>query len=166
MQLREGTAAMVRIPLAFAAATLAATLGGNLAQAQSSPAYPTPSIPSDTGQPVPAPMPPTAAPGASYGSTHQRPMHHRRMPGQAGMSGQGGQMGSGMGSNMGAGMGSGMGTGMASTTMTPQGPMVQTPSQPFNGLSLPQQGVGDGAYNGGGVVLEYLPDGTRRVVPQ
>lgn len=155
---------MVRIPLALAAATLAATLGASLAQAQTSPAYPTPSVPSATGQPVPAPMPPTAAPGMGYGgsSMHQRPMQHRRAPGQAGMTGQGAPMGSGMGSNMGTGMGS----GMASTTMTPQGPMVQTPTQPFNGLSLPQQGVGDGAYNGGGVVLEYLPDGTRRVVPQ
>ncbi|MBC9180009.1 hypothetical protein [Pseudoroseomonas ludipueritiae] len=141
---------MMRIPLAFAAATLAATLGGNLAQAQSSPAYPTPSVPSATGQPVPV------APGGSYGG-----MHQRGMSGQTGMA-PGSRMGSGMGSTM----GSGMGSGMAGTTMTPQGPMVQTPSQPFTGLSLPQQGVGDGAYNGGGVVLEYLPDGTRRVVQQ
>jgi hypothetical protein len=156
MQHREGTAAMARIPLALAAATLAATLGSNLAQAQS-PAYPTPSVPSASGQPVPmAPM----APGATRGGMHQRPMHGQRaMPGT---SSQGAPMGSGMGSTM----GSDMGSGMAGTTMTPRGPMVQTPTQPFNGLALPQQGVGDGAYNGGGVVLEYLPDGTRRVVQQ
>ena len=133
---------MARIPLALAAATLAATLGGNLAQAQSSPAYPTPSVPSASGYPVPT------SPGAVHGG-----MQHRTMPGQPGMA-HGSQMGSTMGS------------GMAGTTMTPQGPTVQTPSQPFTGLSLPQQGVGDGAYNGGGVVLEYLPDGSRRVVQQ
>jgi hypothetical protein len=146
MQHREGTAAMARIPLALAAATLAATLGSQMAQAQSSPAYPTPSVPSATGQPMP--MPPMAAPGARGN------MQRRGMPSQSGMPGSSTQMGSGMGS------------GMAGTTMTPQGPMVQTPSQPFTGLALPQQGVGDGAYNGGGVVLEYLPDGTRRVVQQ
>lgn len=141
---------MARIPLAIAAATLAATLGSNLAQAQSSPAYPTPSVPSASGQPVPM------APGATQGGMYHRPMQRQRaMPGTPA---QGSQMDSTMGSSM--------GSGMAGTTMTPQGPMVQTPTQPFNGLELPQQGVGDGAYNGGGVVLEYLPDGTRRVVQQ
>jgi hypothetical protein len=50
--------------------------------------------------------------------------------------------------------------------MSQGGPVVQTPSQPFSDLNLPRQGVGNGAYNGGGVVLEYLPDGTRRVVQQ
>jgi len=150
MQHREETAAMARIPLALAAATLAATLGGNLAQAQSSPAYPTPSVPSASGHPMPV------APGGSYGA-----MQHRAMPGQPGMA-----HGSQMGSTMSSGMGSTMGSGAAGTTMTPQGPVVQTPTQPFNGLALPQQGVGDGAYNGGGVVLEYMPDGSRRVVQQ
>jgi hypothetical protein len=42
--------------------------------------------------------------------------------------------------------------------------VAPTPAQPFTDLSLPQQQVGNGAYNGGGVVLEYLPDGTRREV--
>jgi hypothetical protein len=147
---------MARIPLALAAATLAATLGSNLAQAQSSPAYPTPSVPSATAQPMPAPM----APGMDRSRMHQQ---YRSRSGQAGgMPMHGSSMGSGSG--MGSGMSSG--SGMVGTTMTPEGPMVQTPTQPFTGLSLPQQGVGDGAYNGGGVVLEYLPDGTRRVVQQ
>lgn len=141
---------MARIPLALAAVTLAATLGSNLAQAQSSPAYQTPATIAPTGEPIPQQAAPGMAPAGRM--HHGRPMRpHRPMPGQAGMTPPPAPM---------------AGTGMAATTMTPSGPMVQTPNQPFNGLSLPQQGVGDGAYNGGGVVLEYLPDGTRRVVQQ
>ncbi|EHM02490.1 hypothetical protein HMPREF9946_01071 [Acetobacteraceae bacterium AT-5844] len=45
-------------------------------------------------------------------------------------------------------------------------PTVPTPAQPFSNLQLPRENVGDGAYGGGGVVLEYLPDGTRRVIPR
>ena len=44
--------------------------------------------------------------------------------------------------------------------------MVQTPAQPFSNLNLPNTGVGNGAYGGGGLVIEYLPDGTRRIVQQ
>ncbi|MCQ4160497.1 hypothetical protein NON00_11210 [Roseomonas sp. GC11] len=51
----------------------------------------------------------------------------------------------------------------ATPVITP--PAAPAPAQPFANVTLPpQQGVGDGAYNGGGVVLEYLPDGTTRVV--
>ncbi|MFC3125365.1 hypothetical protein ACFOD4_09845 [Pseudoroseomonas globiformis] len=38
-----------------------------------------------------------------------------------------------------------------------------TPAQPFSNLNLPKQDVGNGAYNGGGIVLEYSPDGTSRL---
>jgi hypothetical protein len=163
-QHREGTAAMARIPLALAAVTLAATLGSHLAVAQSNPAYQTPTAISPTGQPMQPPVAPEM--NRSGGMQHQRPMP-RRAPGQSSdMTTPAAPMGSGMSSGSGMGSGMGAGSGMASTTMTPNGPMVQTPTQPFSGLDLPKQGVGDGAYNGGGVVLEYMPDGTRRVVQQ
>jgi hypothetical protein len=37
-------------------------------------------------------------------------------------------------------------------------------ADPLSGVSLPSQRVGDGAYNGGGVVLEHEPNGTTRQV--
>jgi hypothetical protein len=60
---------------------------------------------------------------------------------------------------------------VARGTMPPPGapaPMpgmpMRTPDNPFSNLQLPKQsGVGDGAYNGGGVVLEYAPDGSLRL---
>ncbi|MBE9603900.1 hypothetical protein IAI18_03420 [Acetobacteraceae bacterium H6797] len=40
-----------------------------------------------------------------------------------------------------------------------------TPANPFAGVNLPNEPqVGDGAYNGGGVVIESFADGTTRVV--
>lgn len=39
-----------------------------------------------------------------------------------------------------------------------------SPAEPLAGVTLPTQRVGDGAYNGGGVVLEHMPDGTTRQV--
>jgi hypothetical protein len=151
---------MARLPLALATAALAVTFGTNLAVAQSSPAYNTPTALSPTGQPVQPPMTPEMG---SPGARPMPPRGARPMPPAApmGSSSMSGGMSSGA---MSGGMAPG---GAASTTMTPQGPMVQTPAQPFSGLSLPNQpSVGDGAYGGGGVVLEYLPDGTRRVVQQ
>jgi hypothetical protein len=61
---------------------------------------------------------------------------------------------------------SGMAQPMPMSGTTADGrPMVPVPSQPFSQLNLPNEpAVGNGAYGGGGVVLEYLPDGTRRVV--
>lgn len=41
---------------------------------------------------------------------------------------------------------------------------VPTPEQPFTGLELPKDSSGDGAYAGGGVVIEYYADGTKRVI--
>lgn len=68
------------------------------------------------------------------------------------------------------------GRGQAGGAMTAHPPMrgqrgmradnpSEPPSQPFSNLNLPNQNVGNGAYNGGGMVLEYMPDGSVRVVP-
>jgi hypothetical protein len=163
---------MSRLPITLAAATLAVTLGANLAHAQSTPAYNTPAVPPVTGQPTMPPMTSGSTPSAAAPTTptHRSaaPMRHHNT--QRGMSGssQSSMSGSGMsGSGMsGSGMQGGRSGGMQGSAMS-GGPTVPTPAQPFSGLSLPQQqGVGDGAYNGGGVVLEYMPDGTRRVVQQ
>ncbi len=45
-------------------------------------------------------------------------------------------------------------------------PTIQLPSpeQPLAGVTLPNQGRGDGAYNGGGVVLEQDSNGVTRQV--
>ncbi|RVT98593.1 hypothetical protein EOD42_00300 [Rhodovarius crocodyli] len=46
-------------------------------------------------------------------------------------------------------------------------PPVQTTvrqADPLAGVSLPNQRVGDAAYNGGGVVLEHGPDGVTRQI--
>ncbi|KAA2213674.1 hypothetical protein [Teichococcus oryzae] len=44
------------------------------------------------------------------------------------------------------------------------GTPMRAPDNPFSNLQLPRQsGVGDGAYNGGGVVLEHAPDGSLRL---
>ncbi|ONG45842.1 hypothetical protein BKE38_25950 [Pseudoroseomonas deserti] len=128
--------ARIRTTLATAA-VLGASLGLAVAAQAQSP-YPAPYA----ANPVPppagaAPMAPPVAPGMA---PHHRPMHP---PGAAST------------------------YGMGAMTPAPMGaPNVSpTPAQPFSGLTLPsQQGVGNGAYNGGGVVLEYLPDGTTRVV--
>lgn len=91
-----------------------------------------------------------STPAAQYPQTGQqgmqgRPMHgHRPMGSAAPMGSSGGMAGSG-----------GDMSGSRSTT----------PSDPLAGVTLPSQpGVGNGAFNGGGLVLEHLPDGTTRVV--
>lgn len=62
-------------------------------------------------------------------------------------------------------------TPMAAPAPVPVPPAAPTlvlgrpsPAEPLAGVTLPTQRVGDGAYNGGGVVLEHMPDGTTRQV--
>lgn len=165
---------MARIHYALAATALLGLTAG-AAQAQTSP-YATPMAPAPMAEPAApmgAPMAPPApgmgTPGMAAPMPRHRPMHPPGAAhGRPGMAHQGmaspGMASPGMAS---PGMASpGMASpGMASPGMPMGGANVMpAPAQPFNGLSLPSQQVGNGAYNGGGVVLEYMPDGTTRVV--
>ena len=146
---------MARISTSLAVLTLALTAGAGLAQAQTM--TPSNALSPHAAPGVHAPMPATPSADAmerrmsesstsSLGSTAPMPMTQP-------------SAGYGMAS-------SGYGTDpmLGGTSSTPR---VPTPQHPFAGVMLPNQaGVGDGAYNGGGVVLEYLPDGTRRIVPR
>jgi hypothetical protein len=138
---------MARISLALAAAAMTATaaFGIHSAQAQM-PGYGTQAPPAyQTAPPPPVPM---QAPMGGYGAPPPVPMGRAPIGGAP--------------------------MGAPPMTAAPMGgpqtvygrPVVPTPAQPFNNLQLPRQSVGDGAYGGGGLVLEYLPDGTRRVVQQ
>jgi hypothetical protein len=129
---------MARIPTVIAAMTLAVSAWAPLAQAQSM----APSSPTE--------MPPAVSrPSMRH---HTAPPAPRYAPSRS-------TTPSGMAP-------SGMAQPMPMSGTTADGrPMVPVPSQPFSQLNLPNEpAVGDGAYGGGGVVLEYLPDGTRRVV--
>lgn len=135
---------MIRIPLALAAATFAIGLG-HAAQAQmpAAPMQQTPSAAMPTDPSMTAPPP---------GARHHmnRPMRGQaQRPMAPGMAGQVPAM-------------------QPPMTQPPviAGGMVQPPAQPFSNLNLPNTGVGDGAYGGGGMVIEYLPDGSRRIVQQ
>jgi hypothetical protein len=147
--------ARIHTTLATAAVLGLATLGAAQAQmAQSQTGY----------APAPAaPMPPSAS--APMGAPMAPPVpmtpgmpHHRAMPGHA--------PGAPHASGTAPGAASDMTPGMAPSPMGAAGRpnVMSAPQQPFSGLSLPSQQVGNGAYNGGGVVLEYMPDGTTRVV--
>ncbi|WP_307139668.1 hypothetical protein [Pseudoroseomonas cervicalis] len=144
---------MARIPMTLAAAALALSAG--VAQAQmttTQSTMPTTGMgnPASAGTSQAAPMPAGSVP-LTAPRPHAAPGHHGgAMPGAAGSASTYGMSGMTPGAAGGAPMGT---VGV-----------VPTPAQPFAGVTLPQQGVGDGAYNGGGVVLEYLPDGTTRVV--
>ncbi|WBV42973.1 hypothetical protein [Pseudoroseomonas cervicalis] len=148
---------MARIPVTLAAAALALSAG--VAQAQMTTTQSTmPQTgmgnPASAGTSQAAPMPAGSMPMAAP-RPHAAPGHH-------GMQ-QGGAMPGVAGSASTYGM-SGMTPGASGAAPMGGANVVPTPAQPFAGVTLPQQGVGDGAYNGGGVVLEYLPDGTTRVV--
>ncbi|MBO1076366.1 hypothetical protein [Roseomonas marmotae] len=106
---------MARISSTLAAASLAVTMGGGIAHAQTG--YPTAGAPSASGYQVQQPM-------GSQGFQASPELQ----------------------------------------TSTGR-PVVPVPPNPFSDLNLPNQQVGNGAYMGGGAVIEYLPDGTRRVVP-
>ena len=149
---------MIRLPVTLAAVGLAFTVGVPLAHAQTGPAYGT------TGYGAQQPSAPMG--GQMPGSMMQ---HQGTMPG-SGMGGSGmggsGMSGSGMGGGMG-GMQGGRVVGQDQVTMQPGmsgRERVAVPAQPFSGLNLPNQNVGNGAYNGGGMVLEYMPDGSVRAV--
>lgn len=174
---------MARIPLTIAAATLALAVSAPLAHAQMGSAVPPGNSMGSGGMTsgmgsgsamqgsgsmqgggamgmggqagtqsgtMPHPMPHHGAAGSGM----QRPMDSANTYGMGGMTGQSGMAGQGQSGMMGQG-------GMAGST----GQMAPVPTQPLAGVQLPpQQGVGNGAYNGGGVVLEHLPDGTTRIV--
>ncbi|HWX50062.1 MAG TPA: hypothetical protein VNZ61_18605 [Roseomonas sp.] len=145
---------MIRLPVTLAAVGLAFTVGVPLAHAQTGPAYGT------TG--YGAQQPPAPMGGQMPGSMMQ---HQGTMPG-SGMSGSG-MGGSGMGGSGMGGMQGGRVVGQDQVTMQPGmsgRERVAVPAQPFSGLNLPNQNVGNGAYNGGGMVLEYMPDGSVRAV--
>ncbi|WP_160000163.1 hypothetical protein [Roseomonas sp. 18066] len=144
---------MARIRTTLATAAILGLAAAGAAQAQT----PYPAAPVPPPAMAPAPMAAPMAPPVAPGMPHHRPMH-----GQAPMHPPGSTHTYGMG-----GMTPGAAPGMAPPPMTATGRpnMMAAPAQPFSGLTLPpQQQVGNGAYNGGGVVLEYLPDGTTRVV--
>lgn len=145
---------MARISLALAAAAVTATaaFGIHTAQAQM-PAYGTQAPPAYQSAPPPPPTP-MQAPMGAYAAPPPAPMGAPPMMGTPPMAH----------APMGAAP---MGARPMGGHHTADGrPVVPTPAQPFSNLELPRQAVGDGAYGGGGLVLEYLPDGTRRVVQQ
>jgi hypothetical protein len=160
---------MARFSLTLAAATLAAGLGSTLAQAQSyppaspmgGPMAPGMRPPVPMGQPPMAPMSaPTPYSQAPYPQAPSSQAPYSQGPSSQAPYSQApsSQTPYSQGPSSQAPYSQG-------PAMTMDGrPVVPTPAQPFNSLSLPRQQVGDGAYNGGGVVLEYLPDGTRREV--
>jgi hypothetical protein len=131
---------MARIPTVIAAMTLAVSTWAPMAQAQSM-------APSSQTE-----MPPAV-------SQHPTMRHNMAPPVPRHAPG-----GSAMPSRM-APSGMAQPSPMMSGTTADGRPMVPVPPQPFSQLNLPNEpAVGNGAYGGGGVVLEYLPDGTRRVV--
>jgi len=135
---------MLRLPVTLAAVGLAFTVGVPLAHAQTGPAYGT------TG----------------YGTQQPSAPMGGQMPGSM-MQHQGTMPGSGMGGSGMSGMQGGRVVGQDQVTMQPGmsgRERVAVPAQPFSGLNLPNQNVGNGAYNGGGMVLEYMPDGSVRAV--
>ncbi len=83
-----------------------------------------------------------------------------QMPQQGGMGGQAPQ---GVGPQYNT-PGMPLGT-VGPTNLNPPG-VVPLPPHPFAHLDLPNQNVGNGAYNGGGMIIEYLPDGTRVQIPR
>jgi hypothetical protein len=131
---------MARIPTVIAAMTLAVSAWAPLAQAQSM-------APSSQTE-----MPPAVSqhPTMRHNMAPPVPRHSPSRSTSSGMAP--------------SGMAQPAPMPMSGTTADGR-PMVPVPSQPFSQLNLPNEpAVGDGAYGGGGVVLEYLPDGTRRVV--
>lgn len=127
--------------LALLAAAM--TAGASFAQAQSYNTGAGPVTGSSASTPA-AQYPQAGQQGGRHGM-QGRPMHgHRPMGSAAPMGSSGGMTDSGGGMS---------------------GGRVATPSDPLAGVTLPSQpGVGNGAFNGGGLVLEHLPDGTTRVV--
>ena len=169
---------MARLPVTLAAATLALAFGAPLAHAQMSGSG---SMPDNmgavgsqtTGKPsTTRAMSPsmrgnmsgsaTEAPAVGS-STTGYPGTSRGMP--APMPGGSTPQGSmpGYGQSSGSMSGSGMGgSGMGGSGMSGSGGSMG--GQGLSGVNLPKQNVGNGAYNGGGVILEQQPDGTMRVV--